>query len=98
MVRIGRVTESEQGRDEEDDAEGGPIRQRCDPAVEPEHDPGSPGPCDRFDYTTPGIALAVMRIPTARIRPALTAGSVRTTRPSSEKRPNVRRATTATSP
>ncbi len=44
---------------------------------------------------TPGKALAVITIPTARMSAALIAGSVRTTGPFSERRPNARCARTA---
>jgi len=48
VIRVGRVPETKEGRDEEDDSERGSVRETCDPVVEPEHALCSSARRDRF--------------------------------------------------
>ena len=101
VIRVGRMTEAEQGRDEDHDEDGATAREVDDGVVEAEHR-GLFAACaaERFGpaQTTPGSALTVITTPTQRITSALTAGRARTSGPSNETRLKARRASTATSP
>ena len=99
VIRVRRVPEPEQHRDEENDTDRGAFGHPCDPVVEPEHASGSSAPMRSVrSQRTPGSARAVMTTPTARMRAALAAGSARTSGPSKDRREKVRRAKTATRP
>ena len=48
VIGVGRVPETKESRDEEDDSERGSVGETCDPVVEPEHASCSPARRDRF--------------------------------------------------